>query len=86
MSVSDPTSARSSSLVYPHPSPSKIISVQEAVYGVAIAEEEDVVEDVRERELEEETTALRSCLLGSEGWNRYPWRGDRRTGQEEGGY
>ena len=53
MSVSDPTSARSSSLVYPHPSPSKIISVQEAVYGVAIAEEEDVVEDVRERELEE---------------------------------
>ena len=32
---------------------SKIISVQEAVYTVAIAEEEDAAEDVKEREEEE---------------------------------
>ena len=36
---------------------SKLISVQEAVYGVAIAEEEDAVEDIREREEEEEEQA-----------------------------
>ncbi|TBU27050.1 hypothetical protein BD311DRAFT_666174 [Dichomitus squalens] len=36
---------------------SKIISVQEAVYGVAIAEEEDAVEDIRERDEEEEEQA-----------------------------
>ena len=32
---------------------SRLISVQDAVYGVAIAEEEDAAEDVREKELEE---------------------------------
>ncbi|PIL22331.1 hypothetical protein GSI_15019 [Ganoderma sinense ZZ0214-1] len=47
--------------VYPNSgsgvSGSKIISVQEAVYGVAIAEEEDAVEDVRDRDEEEEEEA-----------------------------
>ncbi|CDO75297.1 hypothetical protein BN946_scf184654.g5 [Trametes cinnabarina] len=48
-----------SSLPHPARDPSqaggsKIISVQEAVYTVAIAEEEDVAEDVKEREEEEE--------------------------------
>ncbi|KAJ3002633.1 hypothetical protein NUW54_g5744 [Trametes sanguinea] len=33
---------------------SKVISVQEAVYTVAIAEEEDAAEDMKEREEEEE--------------------------------
>ncbi|KAI0775528.1 DUF221-domain-containing protein [Trametes elegans] len=36
-----------------HATGSKVISVQEAVYGVAIAEEVDAAEDAREREAEE---------------------------------
>ncbi|KAI0671009.1 DUF221-domain-containing protein [Trametes maxima] len=52
--VETPPATSSPTVVYPsHPSRSKIISVQEAVYNVAIAEEEDAAEDVREREEEE---------------------------------
>ncbi|KAI0755185.1 hypothetical protein C8Q80DRAFT_1093766 [Daedaleopsis nitida] len=57
LSISDPASPQSSPLVYPHGSSSKIISVQEAVYGVAIAEEEDAAEDVKAHEEEQEEQA-----------------------------
>ena len=61
LSVGDPTRVVSSPLVYPHAgagtSGSRLISVQDAVYGVAIAEEEDAAEDAREKEAEEEEQA-----------------------------
>ncbi|KAI0366924.1 DUF221-domain-containing protein [Pilatotrama ljubarskyi] len=54
LSVADPSSMSPSTAVYQsHHGGSKIISVQEAVYSVAIAEEEDAAEDVKEREEEE---------------------------------
>ncbi|RDX49881.1 hypothetical protein OH76DRAFT_1349897 [Lentinus brumalis] len=56
-SVNDPTAVSATSAAPPifrHESASsKLITVQEAVYGVAIAEEEDAAEDIREREEEE---------------------------------
>ena len=60
MSVVDPNTTMSTPLVYPHgtnANASRIISVQDAVYGVAIAEEEDAAEDQREIEAEEEEAA-----------------------------
>ena len=61
LSVIEGAASRPLPFVYPNSgggvSGSKIISVQEAVYGVAIAEEEDAVEDVRDRDEEEEEEA-----------------------------
>lgn len=60
LSVVEGATTRPLPFMYPNNSGvsgSKIISIQEAVYGVAIAEEEDAVEDVRDREEEEEEEA-----------------------------
>ncbi|KAI1793237.1 hypothetical protein LXA43DRAFT_231356 [Ganoderma leucocontextum] len=60
LSVVEGVATRPLPFVYPNGSGvsgSKLISVQEAVYGVAIAEEEDAVEDVRDRDEEEEEQA-----------------------------
>ncbi len=60
LSVIEGAATRPLPFAYPNSggaSVSKIISVHEAVYGVAIAEEEDAVEDVRDRDEEEEEQA-----------------------------
>ncbi|KAI0632056.1 DUF221-domain-containing protein [Trametes polyzona] len=55
LSVIDPPATSPPPAVYSHQSgSSKVISVQEAVYSVAIAEEEDAAEDVKVREEEEQ--------------------------------
>ncbi|KAI0714066.1 hypothetical protein C8T65DRAFT_738952 [Cerioporus squamosus] len=65
-SVNDPTavsatSAGSTPPIFRHGSSgSKLITVQEAVYGVAIAEEEDAAEDARERDEAEAEAAQQS--------------------------